>query len=142
MRVVGARIRALREDRGWDAGVLAYKTGVSASYIYKLETGGRANASADILGRMADALETTIEYLIGATNDPAPLAARTLDVDLSPEHLLRLQRFVERVARLPQERQQVVMDALMTLLNVEDALRNVQEDRLFSEPEEDRPSSS
>lgn len=138
----GARIRSLREARGWEAGVLAYKTGLSRAHIYRLESGDRPNASAGTVGVIARALNTTIEYLIGATNDPRPLP-RSDTPDLDPEHLARLQRLAARVARLPEARKQVVMDALLTLLNVEDTLQDVQQEtRFLPESEEDQPSST
>lgn len=124
-RVLGARIKSLREHRGLDVGQLAYKSGVSAGYIYKLESNERPNVSGVILADLARALGTTVDYLLGRTNDPRPTPRSTSDVDFA--HLLRLQRIAERVARLPEERQQVVMDALLTLLDVEDTLQDAQD---------------
>ena len=140
-RVLGTRIKSLREGRDWDVGQLAYKSHVSAGYIYKLENNERPNVSGVILAQLAVALSTTVEYLLGLTNDPRPLP-RNNTPDLDPDHLARLQRIAERVARLPEERQQIVMDALLTLLSVEDALRDVQEGHLFPESKEDQPGGS
>lgn len=56
MSVLGARLRSLREDRGWEPGQLAYKAGVSAAYVYKLENNERPNVSGVILARIAEIL--------------------------------------------------------------------------------------
>lgn len=136
LHLIGARIRSLREARDWDPGILAYKTGLSKAHIYRLESGDRPNASAATVGVIARALHTTVEYLIGVTNDPSSLP-RGDEPALDPEHVLRLQRLAERVARLPKERQQAVMDAFLTMLGVEDVLEGI-EDVETEERAEDR----
>jgi len=54
-RVLGARIKSLREYRGWDVGQLAYKSHISAGYIYKLESNARPNVAGIILAQLAKA---------------------------------------------------------------------------------------
>ena len=39
---LGARLRALRQERGLDIGTVAYRTGLDYNYIYRLERGGSA----------------------------------------------------------------------------------------------------
>ncbi len=72
-RRLGPRLRSLREDRDLDVGQLAYKAGLHPSTIRKIEAGDRPNASGVLLVRLADALDTTTDYLLGRTDDPAPL---------------------------------------------------------------------
>ncbi len=118
MAVIGARIRSLREDRGWEAGQLGYKAEVSTSMIYKLETNERPNVSGVILDRLATALGTSVDYLMGRTNDPRPHPPAD-DLEDDPELILRRQRLADRIANLPPDRQIRVMDAITVLTEVE-----------------------
>lgn len=68
-RVSGARIRALRQDRGWSQGILAYKTDTTSAQISRLENNERPGVSAVLVGRIAKALDTTVEYLLGQTDE-------------------------------------------------------------------------
>ena len=72
MSLLGARIRSLREDLDLDVGQLAYKAGIHPSTIHKIEAGERPNTSGVILAGIADALQTTTDYLLGRTNYPGP----------------------------------------------------------------------
>ena len=56
----GERIRALREQRGLSREALAEKTGLSAVYIKKLETGERSSPSLPALASIAKALGVTL----------------------------------------------------------------------------------
>jgi transcriptional regulator with XRE-family HTH domain len=73
MKLIGARIRSLREAQDLDPGQLAYKANVHVSTIHKIEAGDRPNTSGLILAAIADALGTSVDYLLGRTNDSAPL---------------------------------------------------------------------
>ena len=72
-RPLGPRLRSLREHRGLEVGQVAYKSGVHISTIHKIEADDRPNTSGVILARLADALDTSTDYLLGRTNDPSPL---------------------------------------------------------------------
>jgi transcriptional regulator with XRE-family HTH domain len=110
----GARICALREVRNLEPGVLAYKAGVSTAHIYRLESDRRPNASAVVVGKIADALDTTVEYLIGLTDDPSPLRPSTLELD--PKRAIRLQAITHRLACLPSEAQERVVEAVALMI--------------------------
>ncbi len=76
-RVVGARIRTLRKLRGWTQGQLAYKAQTTAAQISRLENDERPGVQAVTIGRIALALDTTVEYLMGHTGDsgrPPPIS--------------------------------------------------------------------
>ena len=62
--VVGERIRTARQERGWTQVELAKVSGLSGNYIARLER-GELGASLFVASRIADALETTINELIG-----------------------------------------------------------------------------
>lgn len=122
IRVIGARVRTLREDRDLTQGQLAYKAATTTAQISRIEKNQRPGVATITVVAIAQALGTTVEYLCGLTNDPRPLPTPQTDVDLDPEHLLRLQELAERVARLPEGRQRAVMRAFLDLLAIQEEL--------------------
>jgi len=64
------RLQALREKRGLNQEELAKRASLQGTAISHFETGTR-KPSFDNLRRLADALETTVDYLMGRANDPA-----------------------------------------------------------------------
>lgn len=73
MRLWGARLRRLREDREWSQGQVAYKAKTTTTQISRLEADQRPNASGAIVAEIARALGTSSDYLYGLTDDPRPL---------------------------------------------------------------------
>ena len=65
----GERVRALRTARGIAQADLASSVGVSKSYLSHIEAGRRPVASADLLGRLAVALDADVAQL--ETGTPA-----------------------------------------------------------------------
>ena len=63
-----ARLRAAREMRSLTQGELARDTGLQPSAVSHFETGGR-KPSFDNLRLLADALEVTIDYLLGRVDE-------------------------------------------------------------------------
>lgn len=116
MKVIGERLRALREARGLNQSELAYRTGLARSQISRIEKEERPGVGAVVVGHLALALDTTVDYLLGLTNDPG-LPPR-FNWEAEPEQLQRLQRLLERLSRLSDERQARVMDAVLTMLEV------------------------
>ena len=69
--MLGARIGALRRQRGLSQAQLALRLGISASAVGMYEQ-GRREPSADILVAMARELEVTTDYLLtGVAQTPA-----------------------------------------------------------------------
>lgn len=56
-------------ERGYGPGELAYQSGVSYNYIYKIRKGGAPNIAAAQVEKLAKALKTTPAYLRGLTNN-------------------------------------------------------------------------
>ena len=82
--------------------------------------GERPGVQAVAVGQIAAVLDTTTDYLMGLSADSCrepPLDWRT-----DPAHLVRLQRRIERLAQLPGEQQDRVMDAVLTLLAVSEVV--------------------
>lgn len=63
------RLKLLRQKYRMSASGLACQAGISPAHIHRLERGARPNVSAVTLARVALALNTSIEYLLGLTND-------------------------------------------------------------------------
>lgn len=57
---LAAKIVRLREAKGWTSSRLARESGVSRSYLYQLEKGGKAEPSLSVLGRLAQALGVSL----------------------------------------------------------------------------------
>lgn len=62
-RKLGSRIRELRGEQGISQRQLALMTGISRSYLWKIETGA-ADVGVDALIRIAHALDTQVRELI------------------------------------------------------------------------------
>jgi phage repressor protein C with HTH and peptisase S24 domain len=67
---LGERIEALLQGKGWSQAELARRVGVQPTTIWKLVSGG--TQATRHLHAIARELETTPEYLLGETSDPAP----------------------------------------------------------------------
>jgi transcriptional regulator with XRE-family HTH domain len=113
-QLTGKRIRDLREAHGLSQKELAARAGVDRIYLCRIEKGRRPGVHAVTIVQLAAVLETSTDYLLGLTDDPAsPLpAGRWAD----PARLAGLERLVERIARLPRERQERVTGAVLALL--------------------------
>lgn len=61
----------MREYQGWSQTELAERSGVGQSYISRLEDGDAPNVAGIILAKLARALETSTDYLLGLTDNPA-----------------------------------------------------------------------
>ena len=70
--IFGRRLRQARDLRGLTQAQLAEKSRVSAVMISHFETGARPSASADNLVKLSNALEVSIDYLLGRADDTVP----------------------------------------------------------------------
>jgi transcriptional regulator with XRE-family HTH domain len=62
---LGAVIRAHRESAGYSARQLAAMAGIHHSYLARLEAGDNDRPAADVLQRLAEALEIDADELLG-----------------------------------------------------------------------------
>jgi len=72
----GRRLAELRDQRGLTQEELGQKSGVSAAMISHFETGVRERASAETLIKLAQALGTSVDYLLARTDDVTPVTGR------------------------------------------------------------------
>lgn len=70
--ITAQRITYLRELRGLLQPDLAQLAQIEQSYVSKLERGKAPNVSGVVLVRIARALETTVDFLLGNSDNPNP----------------------------------------------------------------------
>ena len=66
----GDRIKRLRKDLGLSADELGKMIGKDRSTIYRYERGEIENATVDVIPRLAGALQTTPQHIMGWDNKP------------------------------------------------------------------------
>lgn len=98
LRFDAARLQDLMDRRNVSDYKLGKMTGISRTMIYYLRKGERKSASAELLAKLANALETTVDYFIGA--DQAANGRVTVTV---PEGVRRLTEIANRLSEIRQE---------------------------------------
>ena len=72
---LGERIRLLRDQRGMSVRQLAARAETSPGTITKLEHGKRGQISFDLVMRLAETFDVSLDYLAGYTETMRPLPA-------------------------------------------------------------------
>lgn len=67
-KALGSRIIELRKAKNWSQSQLADKVGVSYAQIGRYETKG-SQPPAQVLKKIADALDTTVDFLVNGTSE-------------------------------------------------------------------------
>jgi len=107
-----ARLRSLRKARDLSQTQLGQKAGLHYTHIGRFER-GTSRPGGDTLKRLADALDTTSDYLIeGASDDAA--AARVTD-----RELLRQFQAVEQLPDSDKHIVKTLLDAFLTRRQIE-----------------------
>jgi putative transcriptional regulator len=60
---MGARIRKLRDQRGWSQANLAARSSISREYLARMET-GRQDPRISVMVRLAKVLRVTVDELV------------------------------------------------------------------------------
>ncbi len=81
---IGDRIRLIREQRGLTRQQLAERIDTSVGIIYFYEK-NRKIPSAEILKRIAEALNVSADYLLGLTDDPRPRSGKFDPMEYLPK---------------------------------------------------------
>lgn len=63
------KIKQLREQKGWSQSKLARKAGISRNYLSEIEHGKYQNIGAEILCKLAKALNCTLNDLVECDED-------------------------------------------------------------------------
>ena len=69
------RIRELWEDHDLTQAQIAQQLGMKQPQYFRYEQGYR-DIPTDVLIQLADMFDTTIDYILGRTDDPAPIAKK------------------------------------------------------------------
>lgn len=110
-KILGNRMAQLRQQNGLSMEDLATKVGVNRSTIFKWEHGGIKieNASNKHVHALAKALNTSIAYLKGETDDSSP--------EMDEDRLLRIgQAYLQKVLMQYNEQTQNALDILASQL--------------------------
>lgn len=75
-RLQGHRFHKLRKDKGRSAENLARRAGVAIRSIWRFEANERPNARATTIAQVVQALDTSLEYLLGLSPAPRPLETK------------------------------------------------------------------
>ena len=68
---LGEKIKALREQRGWNQREFSQRAHVRQALISELESGKKVDTTGSVLRRLARTLGVSIDYLVGLYNlDP------------------------------------------------------------------------
>lgn len=111
-------LRELRLERGLTQGQLAYKAATTPEYISMLETGTRGNPGADLLVRLATALQTTPDYILHRSG--------MLDIENGHEPLdPQVQHIADILASWPDENSKAKARAIVATIG--DALLHVRD---------------
>ena len=104
---VGKRIRARRKQIGMSAETLAEKIGIAPTTVYRYENGGIEKVDSEKLMQIAEALNTTIVYLMCMDDSPT-IPPTNSPADDSPTSILTSEgwiRLSDAYRRLPPEMQ-------------------------------------
>lgn len=82
---IGELIGDLRRNKGWSQKELAKRAGVSESTLSRIESGITKQVDATALGKIAKALNTSTDYLLGLTPIRAPKHIDITKLGLSEE---------------------------------------------------------
>ena len=109
------RLQRLRLAHGWSYGQLKIRSGVSRDATFKLEHGQRVKPSADVVARLSSAFGTSMEYLMGVTDNPAPCDLEQVVIPAPA-----FSELVARLNELPLEEQRrfaLVANAILDLMS-------------------------
>jgi transcriptional regulator with XRE-family HTH domain len=102
MSELPARLKAMRDLRGLTQRQLAKKMNVSPSTIALYETGDR-NPDPQMLKRLADCLDCSVDYLLGRTEHKAPNTNKPGSSEVIAAH-----RADDPMNDLPEEAQRIL----------------------------------
>lgn len=79
-KIIGERIKLLRERYGYGRTALSRELGLPQNSIGQYERGETAPQSLTLV-KLAEKFNTSVDYIVGYTEDPAPVDAREINVE-------------------------------------------------------------
>lgn len=92
-----SRLEKLMGKKNWGAGELAEYSGVKYDTVYSLRVGRRTNTTSRTLKKIADALGTSVDYLLGETDEEKPALQKL------PEQVRQLAEIARNLSEMRQE---------------------------------------
>jgi len=105
----GAKIRKLRKEKGLSQTELAEQVGMNSNHLSRLERGAGL-PSTEILKRLAQTLETSVDYLLSEEATEPP----TAEVRIESKALAERVRLIEGLDSEDQEAVFRVIDSMLT----------------------------
>lgn len=99
--MIGARLRELREERGWSVAELAREAGVDRNSISQVEKGASTAPSFPNGVRLAIALGIAPEYLAGLTDEKRPYSQIIPEGEIEGPGGLKIRREGSRIDVIP-----------------------------------------
>ena len=103
------RLQKLMNKKGWGLGELAQYSGVKYETVYSLKSGRRKNSTMDTLKRIAGALNTSVDYLLGTTEEEKP------PMEQLPDAIRRIAEIASTLSRMRQEELARIAETLADL---------------------------
>jgi transcriptional regulator with XRE-family HTH domain len=114
------RLRELREQRGLTGRAAATYLKISSAHVSDLEN-AKAKPSLDLLARLAVYYRTSIDYLLGLTNDPSPTPGSVAEAPaLTPEQQQLLEQINDEFTSLSARDQRIALDFLRMMRKAEE----------------------
>ena len=100
MNSIGERIKEQRSNKGLSLDKLSKLSGVSKTYLSEIESGVKSNPSADVLLKIATALDVSLPYLLEGNkedtqkNIPVPISLKeaAIEIDMKYSEVEQLQK--------------------------------------------------
>lgn len=77
---IGQQIKFLREKHGYDRTVLSVEVGLPPNSIGQYERGETAPQPLTLI-KLAEKFNTSVDFIVGHTDDPTPLDAEEIDME-------------------------------------------------------------
>jgi transcriptional regulator with XRE-family HTH domain len=78
LEIMPTRLKECRKSARLSQGQVAEYEGCTQQYISQLESGVNKPPVVELLYRMANRYQTSVDYMLGLTNDPTPASRREL----------------------------------------------------------------
>ncbi|MDD4689405.1 MAG: helix-turn-helix transcriptional regulator [Eubacteriales bacterium] len=92
MTTVGERLIYLLEEQDMKQTELAERVGISKQSLYKY-LHCKCEPRAEVIAKMADALNTTADFIVGLTNDPKAISRDETDEQVARKETELLSKF-------------------------------------------------
>jgi transcriptional regulator with XRE-family HTH domain len=109
----GQKIRKLRAKKGLSQKAFAELVDMRVATLSRYENDKRLYQWENLI-KIADALDTSIDYLLGRTNISTPIRRLTYDADMPGNEM----SFMEAYSKLDSNDQNLMMERLMTIYDI------------------------